>query len=47
MNRIDVSVIINIFVFVDTSLYLLKIIEDCVIYSTVGKCYSLIVNFEI
>ena len=40
------SIIINIFLIVDTLLYLHKIIEDFVIYITVGKCYSLIVNFE-
>ena len=28
------------------NVYLHKIIEDFVIYITVGKCYSLIVNFE-
>ena len=40
------GVIISIFAFVNVLLYLHKIIEDCVIYTIVGKFYSLIVNFE-
>ena len=33
-------------VIIDILLYLHKIIEDCVIYTIVDKCYTLVVNFE-